>query len=77
MPDLDPEKWKDRQLLVNRTEYSQAYFQTTYEKELEFIMIDKVLMHTGDSMPKGKISKQDYSAFLQDAKTTQLYEQNP
>jgi hypothetical protein len=40
MPDLSSDdKWSGRQLLVNRTEYSQAYFTTTYEKNLEFITI--------------------------------------
>jgi len=40
MPDLASEaKWSGRQLLVNRTEFSQAYFTTTYEENLAFISI--------------------------------------
>lgn len=78
MPDLSSDdKWSGRQLLVNRTEYSQAYFTTTYEKNLEFITIQKALLWTGLSMKKGEITLEDYEAFLQDAKTTKLYEAAP
>lgn len=78
MPDLaSNDKWSGRQLFVNRTEFSQAYFQTTYEKNLEFITIQKALLWSGSSMKKGEITLEDYEAFLQDAKTTKLYEAAP
>ena len=67
-------KWTDRQLFLNRTEFSQAYFATTYEKELEFTAVEKAQMYYGINMRKGPITVEDLDAFVLDAKTTKLFE---